>query len=549
MRIQYWHLAMNDPRCVGKKLGSGCSALRIGQVFVLACLLLAATACQPSEPDKHSQALPFPSAQATASDPAVFKATAIPAPGSPASNNPHPQQTLICVPSGWQDRISGLIGELSLPEAVPPIEVMECADPIEEIEQGVVHLAFVPGEGGLVVGSVQKALVVPFGSSVGSLSMEEAQQVLDQGSSTIEVVDWREVSSDQIVLRVDGKYPGDADYPLVQRWSLYLQPKFGEVASALAPSLSALLADEPVIKLAAVGDVMLDGRLGDIIASGWVEYPFEDVVGLLSSADLAIGNLESALGDQGEAVDKGFTFRAPVEAARTLEYAGFDVLSLANNHAFDYGERGLRQSIDLLRAHEIVTVGSGFDEIDAHMPYYTEVNGLRLAILAYVNVPVEWMGFDTHSWAATPTRAGVAWADPDRIRIDVGEAAQLADLVIVLLHSGNEFIYEPSSVQVAAARAAVEAGAQLVLGHHTQIIQGVEFYQGGVIAYGLGNLAYSESGTDTSMILHVWLDSQGVRSLEIVPLVLLSDGHPTLAPAVQATSIRQLFFDLCADLR
>jgi poly-gamma-glutamate synthesis protein (capsule biosynthesis protein) len=549
MRLQYWHLDMNEHQAVVKKLDSGCIALRVGLVFLLACLPLAATACQPSDPDKHSQTLPMASAQATSSEPAVIKATTVPTPASTTAANPHPQQTVICVPAEWQERVWASIDELALPDAVPPIDVLECVDPVGELERGSAQLAFVPGNEGLPVGIIRMALVVPFGSLVESLSMEEAQQVLDQGSHSIEVVDWRDVSPDQIVLRVDGKHPGDADYPLVQRWALYAAPKFEEVASALRPRLSALLADEPVVRLAAVGDVMLDGRLGDIIASGWVEYPFADIVGLLSSADLAIGNLESALGDQGDAVEKGFTFQAPVEAAQTLEYAGFDVLSLANNHAFDYGERGLMQSIELLREREIVAVGAGFDEIAAHMPHITEINGLRLAILAYVDVPVEWMGFDTRAWAATPTRAGVAWADPERIRVEVDDAAQQADLVIVLLHSGNEFIYEPSAIQVAASYAAIEAGAHLVLGHHAQIIQGVEFYAGGVIAYGLGNLAYSESGVDSSMILHVWLDGQGVRSMEIVPLVLLSDGHPTLASGAQAGNIRQLFFDLCDELR
>ncbi len=143
----------------------------------------------------------------------------------------------------------------------------------------------------------------------------------------------------------------------------------------------------------------------------------------------------------------------------------------------------------------------------------------------------------------------MAWADPERIRIDVGDAANLADLVIVLLHGGNEFIYEPSAAQVAAAHAAIEAGAHLVLGHHAHVVQGVEFYAGGVIAYGLGNLVFPECGTHNSVILNVWLDAQGVRSLEVVPLLLLYDGQPTPAAGAQAAYIRQIFYDLSDDLR
>jgi poly-gamma-glutamate synthesis protein (capsule biosynthesis protein) len=523
----------------------GRHATRGGLGILLACLQLVAAACQFNATDKHSQLSPPPSAAATASESAVLKATEIPA----TTDNIHPRDGVICVPPGWQSRVVVRIAALHTVDGVPPIEVRECDDAAAEMSRGDAHLALLPGDGGLMIGSIQQALVVPFGSSIELLTLDQAQQVLDQGSSTIEILDWRDATPDQIVLRVDGVYPGESGYPLIQPWSLRAVQGFEEYAAAIAPILSPLLSDDQVVRLAAVGDVMLARRLGEIIASGWVEYPFEAVADILSSANLAVGNLESALGDQGEAEDKNFTFQAPVEAAQTLEYAGFDVLSLANNHALDYGERGLLQSIDLLREREIVTVGAGFDEIDAHKPYVTEINGLSIAFLAYVNVPVDWMGFDAQTWAASPTRPGVAWADPERIRLDVGEATQLADLIIVLLHSGNEFIYEPSSAQLAAAHVAVEAGAHLVLGHHTQVVQGLEFYQGGVIAYGLGNLANSDSGTDNSVILNVWLDSNGVRSLEIVPLKLLPDGHPTLASDAQAASIRHLFFTLCNDLR
>ncbi len=528
-----------------RKVDSSRHATRGGLGLLLACLQLVAAACQFNAADKYSQLSPPPLAAATASEAAVLKATEIPA----TTDNPHPRDAVMCVPPGWQSRAVERMAALHTVDGVPPIEVRACEDALAEMDRGDAHLALLPGDGGFMIGSIQQALVVPFGSSIDPLTLDQAHERMDQGSSTIEILDWRDVTPDQTILRVDGVYPGEPEYPLIEPWSLRAMPGFEEYAAAIVPVLSPLFSDDHVFRLAAVGDVMLARRLGDMIASGWIEYPLEAVAGVISSANLAVGNLESVLGDQGIAADKNFIFQAPVGAAQTLAYAGFDVLSLANNHALDFGERGLLQSIELLREREIVTVGAGFDEIAAHKPYLTEINGLSLAFLAYVNVPVDWMGFDTLSWAATATRPGVAWADPERIRLEVREAAQLADLIIVLLHSGNEFIYEPSSAQLAAAHAAVESGAHLVLGHHTQVVQGVEFYEGGVIAYGLGNLAYSDSGTDSSVILNVWLDSGGVRSLEIVPLKLLPDGHPTLASGAQAAGIRQLFFALSEDLR
>ena len=146
--------------------------------------------------------------------------------------------------------------------------------------------------------------------------------------------------------------------------------------------------------------------------------------------------------------------------AAALALAGFDILSFANNHAMDYGAEAMLQARDLLATQSVAAIGAGENETAAHTPLIREINGIRLAFLAYVHVPVEASsGFDTADWTATADAPGIAWADPERIRQDVVAARQQADVVIVALHSGLEYIEAPGEAQTAAAHAAIEAGA------------------------------------------------------------------------------------------
>jgi poly-gamma-glutamate capsule biosynthesis protein CapA/YwtB (metallophosphatase superfamily) len=466
-----------------------------------------------------------------------------------AAPMPTPQPVTLSVPSRWLRAADQSIAALLQNPERWLWEVVEAEDPQTELTQGRAQVALVPGNQGEQAGSRPLAFVVPFASTHDALTSSEAQQILDQGSGSVEVVDWAEVTAAQRALRVDGIHPSEADYPMMQSWSLIAAPGFENAATELGPVLQTAISQDQVVMLAAVGDVVLDRNPGDPIAFSNAGNPFADVSEFLTTADLTVGNLETALGDQGRPADKEFTFQAPAEAVLSLESAGFDLLSLANNHAMDYGPQSLLQGIDLLLERGIATVGAGRDEISAHLPFIFRIDGLEIAFLSYVNVPVEWHGFDTRSWRASPTQPGVAWADPDLIRTEVEAATFQSDMVIVLLHSGNECIYQPSSAQEAAAHAAIEAGATLVLGHHAHVLQGVEFYAGGVIAYGLGDFTFPECGTRFSAIYNLWVDARGVRQLEVVPIVFAPDGHPLPAEGEQAADIRNLVVELTNEFR
>lgn len=294
---------------------------------------------------------------------------------------------------------------------------------------------------------------------------------------------------------------------------------------------------------------MLSRTLGNYIAAGVLDFPFRYVVDYLLRADYTVGNLETALGDIGEPVAKAYPFRSPPASAEALALAGFDLVSLANNHGMDYGPEALRQGIDLLTQAGVAVVGAGSNAVQAQAPHIAEVNGLTLAFLGYVHVPREAStGFDVETWDAAESTPGLAWAYPERVREGVAAALPLADHVIVILHSGFEYIEEPSEPQVAAARAAIEAGATLVIGHHAHILQGIEFYQQGVILYGLGNFAFNITGPPETAIANIWLDKNGVRQIELIPAMVTETGQPRLALPYEAEAIWQRVYFLTTIL-
>jgi poly-gamma-glutamate capsule biosynthesis protein CapA/YwtB (metallophosphatase superfamily) len=313
----------------------------------------------------------------------------------------------------------------------------------------------------------------------------------------------------------------------------------------VAPAPTTAQADES-ISLAAVGDMMLARSIGAALVRNPLDSPFAAVADILRDADIAVGNLECAIATTGIPARKAFTFRAPPQAVSALAGAGFDVLSLANNHSLDYGAAALVQTTGSLDLADIHHVGAGLNEEIAYHPQLLTVKGVRLAFLAYVDAPPEGR-FNKTLWAARGIKPGVAWADPERIRADVSAAKLDADVVIVLLHSGTEGSRTPNRIQRAAAHAAIDAGAALVIGSHPHVLQGVEYYGKGVIAYSLGNFVFDGFRNNDSAILLVTLRREGVRELKWTPVVIRK-GRPQVATDTQAALIQRRIESMTALL-
>ena len=512
-------------------------------------LLVAAAACGGRAPDGEtistvptgSQA-PIPTASAV---PSSTPATAIEQPPAPTATltptqSPTPRPVVVAVPAEWREAVdAGLAPPASEPGPEYAWSISTEADPAAALADGRAQMALVHGDHGLVVRREPIALAVPFTTNWEAVSQAEADAILSNGDSLARAIPWGEMDPANKALRVDGRHPTDADYPYQDSWSLLAAPGFEEPAADLALQLAGSLAPLPAIRLAAVGDINLDRSPAYIITTtGDLAYPLSLVKPVLEAADFAMGNLETALGDIGEPAAKVYPFRSPPVAAQSLALGGLDLVSLANNHAMDYGPQALLQGIGLLRDAGVATVGAGENLAAAHAAHVVDIDGLTVGVLGYVNVPVEGSThFDTRSWTAANDSPGLAWGDPETIRADVAALNESVDLTVVLLHSGYEYIEEPSEEQVAAARAAVDAGADLVIGHHAHILQGVHRYGEGVIVYGMGNFLFDIDGPRETAILNVWLDQNGVRQLELVPAIIQEHGQPRLAEAWEAAPI------------
>src|SRR5690606_15658132 len=270
---------------------------------------------------------------------------------------------------------------------------------------------------------------------------------------------------------------------------------------------------EPEVVLTLAGDLYPGGHLEKILCSD-PAYPFRFLQSFCQESDLFFANLETPIATQGQVyVEKTFTFRCAPQVVKTLQAGNINVVSLANNHIMDYGPDALAETIALLEQHNIAYTGAGPNLAAARTPALLEKNGLKIAFLAYNNTfPLEFN--------ATATRAGTAPGDPRYLRTDVKNARQSADIVVVSFHWSSELLKERKPYQADLAKTAIDAGAHLVVGHHPHVIQGVEVYKHGLIAYSLGNFIFASYARNTrdSIILKVRMDRKGLQQAEIYPI-------------------------------
>lgn len=307
--------------------------------------------------------------------------------------------------------------------------------------------------------------------------------------------------------------------------------RVGATLAALWLSLSGAVAQQaPAVPrertLLFVGDVMLSRGVGAKMTAerDWT-YPFQKIAATLAAADLAFGNLECPVSDVGRDRYHLYSFRADPRAIEGLKYAGFDVMSVANNHIYDWGPGALLDTLRRLREAGIVPVGAGANDLEAHYPQLLNCAGLRLAFLAYVNVAPE-------TAIAAPDRPGVAWLEPDRVLADIRFTRPLADLVVVALHWGNEYVTRPQPSQVKLAHQMIDAGADLVVSSHAHVVQPVEEYRGRWIAYSLGNFVFDQKapGTRRGAVLKVKLTDKQISEVTLVPITIDGTFQAILTP-------------------
>lgn len=205
-------------------------------------------------------------------------------------------------------------------------------------------------------------------------------------------------------------------------------------------------------------------------------------------------------------------------------YAGFDVLSIANNHIWDYGADAVRDTLTILKDAGIGVIGGGMNYQEAHAPLIKETSGVKIAFLGYTDLIPSSLDSKT-------ARPVIAFLDIDRAISDVKEARKLADLVVVSLHWGNEYEITPNHNQERIAKSLIDAGAQLIIGHHPHVVQPIEEYGGGYIAYSLGNFVFDQNfspETKKGLALKVILKNKKISQMMPVEITFTSSFQPYL---------------------
>jgi poly-gamma-glutamate synthesis protein (capsule biosynthesis protein) len=283
---------------------------------------------------------------------------------------------------------------------------------------------------------------------------------------------------------------------------------------------------EVPVTLAFTGDVMFGRTVNShmLDTAAHDPYPFTYTADFLRGFDLTIGNLECVVSRLGEAVPKLYTFRGDPRAYDLLLNAGFDLVSMANNHSGDYGKDAFVDELITLPIRGITPIGGGHNKQQAHTPVFKTVHGTTIAFLAYDEI-------EPPSFAATDTTPGHAWLDEADLRQDIARARPQADFVIAFVHWGIEYFTDLTAHQRQLAQVAIDSGADLVVGAHPHVIEPYEFYKGKLIVYSLGNFVFDnmyEEVVRRGNILTLTVQKNHLLSWKLVPTRIGDWGEPKL---------------------
>ncbi len=273
------------------------------------------------------------------------------------------------------------------------------------------------------------------------------------------------------------------------------------------------------------GDVAVDPAYIPALARhGW-DHAWAGLDGLFLRDDLTVINLECVPSDRGSPLDKAFTFRCPTAALPSMRANGIDVANLANNHSGDFGKDALLDGREQLIAHGIAPVGVGKDHDQAGEPAIFEMNGWRVAVLGFGGV------IPSTSWIATEDRAGMRHGKDTAGMVEAVRAAkEQADIVVVTIHWGRELDTSPRLDDIANATAMIEAGADIIFGHHQHRLGPMEMIDGAAVFWGLGNFVWPHNSvaSATTAVARVVVEPDGSLGACMIPAFIATHGQPVL---------------------
>lgn len=296
--------------------------------------------------------------------------------------------------------------------------------------------------------------------------------------------------------------------------------------------------------LAFAGDVMFsDEYLKEYDQSGISAIADENMLSHMQNADLFILNEEFPFSRRGEPMaDKQFTFRTDPKYVSILKELGTDIVTLANNHALDYGRTAFEDTLETLDQAGIQRIGGGYSISEASAPAVCTVNGQRFAIFGATRVS------PSADWYAGESQSGLFQTyDPAKLNSAIQEARKSCDHVIVFVHWGIEKNETPEEYQRSLARGYIDAGADLVVGCHPHVLQGFEYYKGVPIIYSLGNYLF-DNRTGQTVLLEAGFSDENPPTVSLVPCQRSDGVLKTLQdPAALYQKLTELSFDVSVD--
>lgn len=303
------------------------------------------------------------------------------------------------------------------------------------------------------------------------------------------------------------------------------------------------------------GDVMIGRLVDEAIVERGPEYVWGDMLPLLRASGPLMVNLECALTDRRTGWPDGglkpFHFRSSPRNAAALRAAGVGLVSIANNHIFDFGPDGLLDTLRALDAVGIAHVGAGRDAAEAERPAVVASGGTRIAVIGAADYPEEW--------AAGPGRPGMNFlrvsSEPESVaalQAQIAAARRLGDIVVFSIHWGPNMRTVPPAEFRQYARTAIDAGASVFWGHSAHVVQGIEFLEGGVVLYDTGDLVDDYAvdpilRNDLSALFRVTV-GDGVPARVVVVPVLISGMQVNHAPPPELRHFTSLLRRRCHEM-
>lgn len=343
---------------------------------------------------------------------------------------------------------------------------------------------------------------------LGMIGINEGKETKGSGKKT----DMTSTSAEQAA------FPSESEQSIQSPESEVQTEPESQETEAPAPSQVPPAAEEPkdpVIHLVFAGDILLSSHvLNAYDKAGTINGILDETYqSEINGSDLFIANQEFPFSDRGTAQDKSYTFRLPPARASIMKEIGVDLVSLANNHSLDYGTDALVDTCATLDGAGIRYMGAGPNMDRAKQLQTFEIRGKTIGFLAASRV------YPDTSWVANSKKPGMVsgYGEPAVLLTAIEEARQTCDFVVVYVHWGIEKSEKPNGDQTALGRKIIDAGADMVIGSHPHVLQGIEYYKGKPICYSLGNYLFG-SKIERTALLRADIDlNQGVTALSLVP--------------------------------